>query len=126
MTPINITWVPSVTQLMLDPTSNIYAWLTKPFSLTTALRKTCQSLHVQVNQQTLASATKEEQTWLNIQEHDSFIRDVYLVGDNIKMVHARVIAPHSTYIFFKNELEILSARLFYSNKHMYVVSLNIL
>lgn len=97
-------WTESLTQLNINSASNIYFWLTKPPSLTAALRKVCRNLQVHINNQELATATQEEQSWLNIQEANSFIRDVYLVGDNIKMVHARVIAPNITYIYFIDEL----------------------
>lgn len=79
--------------------------LMQTYNLSQELRKFCTTLTVQVISQQLTNATPEEQTILNIQENNSFIREVYLQGDGVNLVHARVIVPNVTYLKFKTELD---------------------
>ena len=103
-------WVSCVTQLGINPKSTIYALLTSTAALSQQLRAKCDVLTVQVIKQEIARPTIEEQLLLNALEDNSFIREVYLVGDEHPLVYARVVAPKRTYVHFKEALDNLGEK----------------
>lgn len=82
----------------------------KAYNLSAALREIYANVSVQVISQQLGRATAEELAILSINEDNSWIREVYLLGDGKPVVHARVVAPHATYVAFKQQLEAVGNR----------------
>lgn len=82
----------------------------KATPLSTALRSLCDHLRVQVISQGLTAATAEEQGLLGVTENSSWIREVYLVGDGVRLVQARVVVPHVTYKQFQHQFDSLGDR----------------
>lgn len=96
--------------------------LIQAYNLSQELRKLCKNLTVQIISQKLSSALPEEQAALNIQENNSFIREVYLQGDGVNLVHARVIAPNATYRKYQTKFDnlgsnFLGKHFLYKHKH---------
>jgi len=104
-------WVKTPAELGLKPEDHFYPWLVRSGPLSAALKQLCQNLSVQVISQQLETATPEEQQALNIQETNSLIRQVYLCGDNVPWIHARLVVPHTTYQSYKPELDNLGDKL---------------
>ncbi len=104
-------WHNSISKLALGVTDPMYPWLTAQHALSNALRKLCKELRVQVIYQCLTSATAEEQNTLNIAEDNSLVREVYLLGDGVPLVHARVVVPFNTYQQYKTEFDALGNKL---------------
>ena len=90
-------WVEDPEDLGLTELDEIYHWLTKPDILSKTLRELCDELSVQVLKQDLARALSDEQQILDIQESNSLIREVYLLGDGVPWIYARVVVPFYTY-----------------------------
>lgn len=87
------------------------AWLGHQGPLSHALKLLCTELTVQIISQQLDIASSDEQQLLNIQEKNSFIREILLCGDHVPWVKGRVVAPYTTYLRFKPELDLLGNKL---------------
>lgn len=105
-----ISWVDSLAKLNVAETHPIYSLLMANGTLSTILRSRCDVLSIQVIKQELATASVEEQQLLNISEDNSFIREVFLLGDQQPLVKARVVAPMRSYLQFKNTLDNLGEK----------------
>lgn len=104
-------WVEDPTELNLSTDDMHYHWLTKPDILSKALKAMCDELTVQVISQELSYASIDEQQILEIQESNSLIREVYLVGDGVPWVFARVVVPFKTYLKHKDSFDSLGNKL---------------
>ena len=104
-------WVDSLDELGIDTTDPVHNLLVDTGALSTNLRSKCKKLSVHVILQELSTATPEEMQLLNISEYNSFIREVFLLGDKIPLIQARVIAPMRSYIQFKDTLDNLGNKL---------------
>jgi chorismate--pyruvate lyase len=104
-------WVKSLSELDIKADDHFYPWLTKAYSLGNAMKTLCKDLTVQVISQTIATATIDEQHALNIQENNSWIREVNLLGDGIPWSHGRVIVPQATYAKYKTDFDSLGTKL---------------
>jgi chorismate lyase len=93
---INEMWVEEL--ITLAPTADISQWLTKPYILSKALKRVCQTLSVKVIAQNFNAAFDDEYPILNMEPHEHpFIRQVFLQGDNIPLTYGRVVIPTKTY-----------------------------
>ncbi len=104
-------WVEDPKDLELSVTDSYYHWLTKPDILSKALKSLCDELTVQIISQDLARALIDERQILSIQENNSLIREVYLLGDGTPWVLARVVVPFQTYLRHKNDFDSLGKKL---------------
>lgn len=104
-------WTTDLSKLNLNPTSTYYKWLSHSTALSTELKKSCKELTVSIKIQYIGAAHAEEQRALNIKEDNSFIREVFLCGDNMPWVHARTIVPNATYMQHKEEFDTLGTKL---------------
>ena len=77
------------------------------YNLTAALRERYTNVAVKIIVQELACATVTEQELLQINEAQSWIREIYLQGDGINIIHARVVAPYATYKAFQVQFDAL-------------------
>lgn len=71
------------------------------YNLTAALREIYSDVAVRIIRQGIYCANAEEQELLHISEPQSWIREVYLQDNGANVVHARVVAPMSTYNEFQ-------------------------
>lgn len=101
-------WVSNLEELGLQQADPIYKLVSATGSLSDILQTKCKQLSVQVISQQI--------------ENHNFIREVYLLGDNIPWVHAITTAPERTYLRFKTELDnlgnnLLGKTFLYSQPH---------
>jgi len=104
-------WVETTEALGLMPGDKFYPLLVKTYVLSRFLKRLCNHLTLQVISQHVASASVDEQILLNIQENNSFIREVYLCGDEIPWVRGRVVVPFATYQKYKQDFDNLGNKL---------------
>lgn len=80
-------------------------------ALSARLRLGCQKVSVQVNSQELSPAFADEQKLLSIDEDNTLIRKVHIMGDQKPLVHGRVVVPNATYKKFQNDFDQLGNKL---------------
>lgn len=101
-------WVNEVPQLCIKPTKEIADWLTKPFILSQALRRVCQTLTVNVISQEFAVAFEDEYEILDIDKKElPLVRKVFLEGDNHPLTYGRVIVAPITYRHHFSQFDML-------------------
>jgi chorismate--pyruvate lyase len=105
------TWNTNCESLNLATDNKFLHWLTQPEKLSVALRACCNNLSVKVLKQEIGIAAPDEQDFLEINETNSLVREVYLCGDAIPLVLARVIVPAATYAKYKNIFDTLGNNL---------------
>lgn len=108
-------WVKTPAELGLKPEDHFYPWLVNPGPLSAALKQLCKNLTVRTISQKLETALPEEQLVLNTQENNSLIREVYLCGEGVPWIHARVVVPFATYQSYKPEFDNLANKLLGEN-----------
>lgn len=96
-------WVKSVEDLKIAPTEKVIPWLEKPKNIGAALRKVCQELKLQILDQSFDQPTLDEEHLLNsnghyAEEQSCFIRQIYLIGDDMPFTYGRVVVPKHTYL----------------------------
>ncbi len=91
-------WVNNLEELGLQPADPIYKLVSAPGSLSDILQTKCKQLSVQIISQQITT-------------DNSFIREVYLLGDGLPLVHAITTVPNRTYLRFKPELDNLGNNL---------------
>lgn len=102
-------WVDTVEQAEI-PIGHI-ALMADASALSERLKANCSTLSVQVKSQELAPAFHDEQELLEIQEYNSLIRKVHLLGDGEPWIHGRVVVPHITYQAFQIEFDNMGDKL---------------
>lgn len=107
-------WVHSAEELEKEPPTNILDWLTKPFILSRALRKVCQTLSVQILNQDFNSAHNDEMDLIGLDPSspNPLVRQVFLKGDDVPFTYGRVVVPKSTYDLFLEKFSNLGTNLF--------------
>ena len=103
-------WVRDIQQLDIAIDNHYYAWLTKPQSLSIAMKQLCKDFTVEVVSQEIGRASADEQELLEIAESNSWIRQVYLCGDGERWSYGRVIVPHHVYAKHKQEFDTLGTK----------------
>ncbi|MBN9288955.1 MAG: hypothetical protein BGO43_08290 [Gammaproteobacteria bacterium 39-13] len=102
-------WVKDPLQLEVSPSSLILEWLTKPYMLSKALKRVCQSFSVQVLEQCFLPAFEDEIIALQIDSaHLPFVRQVFLQGDGVSLIQGRVVIPKITYQHYFKQFASLS------------------
>jgi len=107
-------WVKQYSELFMMPTVNIEAWLLKPYIISKALKRSCQTLTVKLLSQSFSEPYEDEVTRLkfDIQEEGlPCIRRVYLQGDGVPWTYGRVVIPPKTYQAFAEKFEKLDNNL---------------
>jgi chorismate-pyruvate lyase len=92
---------------------NIYSWLVMPKNLTDTIKKTDVRFSLDVISESFSEPYRDEKNAFYGYPSDvssSFVRKVFLKGDDKAMVFARVIIPEDTYINYKNEFLSLGSR----------------
>ncbi len=79
-------------------------------ALSARLRVGYRELAVQLQSQRLSTAFADEKNILAIDENNSLIRKVHIVGDQKPLVHGRVVVPNATYRKFQIELDLLGTK----------------
>ena len=102
-------WVDNVEQAALPP--GHIALMVDASALSARLKASCTNLTVQVKSQELAPAFNDEQALLDIQEFNSLIRKVHLLGDGEPWIHGRVVVPNNTYLAFQIEFDNMGDKL---------------
>ncbi len=102
-------WFASLEKLGINTEDPSYKLVTATSALSKILQSMCKQLSVQVISQ-------------GITPSNSFVREVYLLCDNIPWVHATTTVPMNTYLKFKVELDnlgnkLLGNTLLYSQPH---------
>lgn len=103
-------WYTNIEKLGIQADNHYYPWLTKPQSLSVAMKQLCKELTVEVFSQKLGGASAEEQALLNIQEDNSLIREIYLCGDGKRWSYGRVIVPNAVYLKRQYDFDTLGDR----------------
>lgn len=80
-------------------------------ALSARLRRGCKQISVRVDSQGLSSAFGDEQKILAINENNTLIRKVHILGDQKPLVHGRVVVPNLTYRKFQVEFDQLGNKL---------------
>lgn len=94
----DLQWFKNIDQMKQKPADPIHDWLTKPYILSRALKRVCQTLEVKVIVQQFEKAFDDECTLLNIDSNQpAFVRQVFLYGDGIAFTYGRVVIPPKTY-----------------------------
>lgn len=89
-------------------------WLTKPYILSKSMKLLCNNLTVTVIQQQKDYILRSEREILKINNSktpDTYVRKVYISGDNIPWEYARVVVPTTTYTTYKETFESLGGKL---------------
>lgn len=73
--------------------------------LSAQLRKYCAQLSVAVLRQELTTLTAHEQQILKVNEPNSFLREVHILGDGIPLIHGRTVISNATYKKYQQELD---------------------
>lgn len=95
---MTVVWVPSLTQLPLEPSRLIKDWLTKPYILSQALKRHCQQLSVKVLSQHFSYPYEDEYALIEVNApQQAYIRQVFLQGDHVPWTYGRVVVPMNTY-----------------------------
>lgn len=90
---------------------NHMALMSDAGALSARLRLGCKEVSVQVDSQGLSSAFADEQKLLAINEKNTLIRKVHIMGDKKPLVHGRVVVPNLTYRKFQVEFDQLGNKL---------------
>lgn len=91
---------------------NVYQWLACTQNLTNTLIKTGQDFSLNLIQQSFGKPHQDEIAHLEQYTacaHHSFIRKVYLEGNNCPFIFARVIVPEETYFNYHSLFSTLGA-----------------
>ncbi len=90
-------------------------WLTKPYKLGDALRQVCQQLTVNVLEQRFRPSYQDECLLIRAKEElnitECFVREVFLEGDSLPFVFARVVIPSYVYERYISDFSQLGERL---------------
>ena len=92
---------------------NIYEWLVLPSNLTEAIKKTGLNFSLNLVKQSLNKPSLDEISAFDAYEIDasfSFIRTVFLEGDQTPLIFARVIIPVQTYLSYYDKFSNLNNR----------------
>lgn len=108
-----IVWVKNIDSLGLCPSDPFLSWLTKPYILSHSLKLLCKSLSVELLHQKFEAARADETLCLQLTQCDPFpmVRQVFLKGDAVPWVYARVVIPFETYQAYRVQFENLHSRL---------------
>lgn len=103
----HLEWITDLAKL--KPSGQQYAWLTKPFILSKALKRVSQTLEVKVLSQRFTPAFDDEYAILNMPKSDiPFVREVLLIGDNhLPLTYGRVVITPQTYQVYFQDFESL-------------------
>lgn len=103
-------WTNKPEELAIHADHSKYGWLLHQGRLSDALQACCTDLTVQIISQQFEPILSSEQQVLNISE-PCWVRQIYICGDNIPWVFARVVAPLETYRQYKQEFDELGTNL---------------
>lgn len=92
------TWSPHTEGLAQQPPAHTQTWLTKPHILGDALAKAHGAIEVQLLSQDFAKAFEHERVYLNTDnDHDCWVREVYLYSKEKILTYGRVTIPPVTF-----------------------------
>jgi len=92
---------------------NIYKWLVMPKNLTETIKETGVQFSLDLLSESFDKPYDDENNAFHkypIDTSSSFVRKVFLKGDNEPMIFARVIVPEQTYINYKSEFVTLGSK----------------
>ncbi len=109
----DLQWVSDISQLTMPPPNLIKEWMTKPYILSQALKRICNTLSVKVIEQCFEKAFIDEYKVIGMQSAEvPFVRQVLLQNeDNIALTYGRVIIPPKTYELHFSQFEKLGTNL---------------
>ncbi len=109
----DLQWVSDISQLAAAPPTLIHEWMAKPYILSQALKRICNTLSVKVIDQRFEKAFDNEYKVLEMQSNEvPFVRQVLLQNeDNIALTYGRVIIPPQTYELHFSQFEKLGTNL---------------
>lgn len=88
------------------PDENLQNWLTKPYILSQALKRSFGAISVEVVSQAFGEALPDEIALLEIPTNEqAFIRQVYLVAGGQRRTYGRVVIPLRTYQYYEEKFE---------------------
>lgn len=97
-------------------------WLEKPYHLSAALQRVCHELRVQVLYEGNGVLEESERDFLQTppSEKNGYVRNVFLLGDDLPFCFAHIVVPSHTYRQYYSEFcqlgeRLLGNTLFYSN-----------
>lgn len=102
-------WVDDLVEAKIPP--GHIALMSDAQALSAKLKAKCRQLTVEVKSQELSPAFIDEQKLLGIEEYNSLIRKIHLVGDGEPWVHGRVVVPNATYHAFQKEFDNMGDKL---------------
>lgn len=109
---MNLEWVKDPALLGMRPPPLVLEWLTKPYILSQALRRICQTLSVKVIKQCFMEAFEDEYDVLQTNASTlPLIRQVFLEGDGVLLTYGRVVIPKTTYEQYFSQFESLNNNL---------------
>lgn len=104
-------WVKELGEI-IKPTHPTFPWLEKPYILTQALKRVCQACEVNLIEQSFAATVySDEQALLSLEPNEAtWVRQVFLQGDQVPWVYARVVIPATTYAHYQQDFANLGTK----------------
>lgn len=100
------TWTHNPKNLAQSPDSNTLDWLTKPYVLSHALRKSSPDLSLELMSQESDIVFPDEASRLNLSpKKQTLVRKIFLQSGQNSYVFARTIIPPQTYATLQAEIE---------------------
>ena len=109
-TEVDMSWFPSVEDLVERLKPEQQGWLTRAYVLSEAMRVHTDVLQVQRLAEGLRAPLAEESDRLPCAELP-WIREIYLCGEGRPWTYARVVVPQETYQHFQTEFDSLGDNL---------------
>lgn len=116
-------WTSDINLLKEHVSEKYLVWLEKPYNLSVALQRVCDTLRVQVLYQGESVFSKDERDFLKepSSEKHCYVRKVFLKGDDTPFCLACITVPLRTYQQYSQEFlelngQLLGNTLLYSNK----------
>jgi chorismate--pyruvate lyase len=108
-----LVWSASLDSLGFPVPPVVDAYLSQHAVLSRGLKQNCRLLEVQILSQEFTPGFTEEHVRLNIAtaEHNPWVRQVLLVGDNCPLSYGRVVVPYQTYLNNQEALDKLGNQL---------------
>lgn len=104
-------WTDCIDSLLEQLSETQKDWLLKPFVLSQAMRDCAGELNVKRIKEELALPTKEEVARLALDNVQAWIRQIYIIGDNLPFSYAKVVVPIETYQKFQSDFDNLKDNL---------------
>lgn len=109
-------WIQNIIDLKNPPAKKERSWLENSKNLGAALRKVCIKLSLQILDEKFDISMINEEKPIHIdqledKEKTCFIRQIYLIGDDIPLTYGRVVVPKNVYLQYLDAFTSLGNKL---------------